>query len=359
MKILFVCNTLYQIIVASCIRKMFPKHVAEIILSDHSTANRDICRRFQETGLIFDKTYYVKTKYLYDYDGSMSKRKRIRTLQDKDSVLEMVELDEKYDMFFCANAEPFTERIVNYVKRRNPNAIINWFEDGISAYDYDKCYFPSKLLITKWKIKRILTGIINLTSIIDNFYVFEPNKMEWKPNAKLKRIDALSQELISELNVIFNFRDCIDKYEEKYIFFEDGASEWNDNTNLELLEIVASIVGKENIIVKIHPRNPVNKFESKGFKTNKDMSIPWEIITSNIDIENKILITMYSQSVITPDILLGKNGKALVLGKLNKKFNNIDHTVFDYMEKHYFNENPSRYCVPETIEDMKNILIKI
>ena len=87
MKILFVCNTLYQIIVACCIRKMFSEDKADIILSDHSVSNKTICERFKTTKLFFDNAYYVESKYLYEYERNLSRLERIKIVRDKPTVL--------------------------------------------------------------------------------------------------------------------------------------------------------------------------------------------------------------------------------------------------------------------------------
>lgn len=354
MRILFLCNTLYQIIGASCIRKMFPDFEAEIILSNHSTANDIIYKRLIEKTIIFDKAYYVESKQLYDEDAKITKAEKMRKLKDEKSVLNYVKIKEKYDMFFCANAEPFSERLVNYILRTNSKAVINWFEDGLSAYCSDKGYFPGWKSMIKSKIKAML-GIYGVTTSVDNYYVFRPEKMEWKPRAKLKRIAPLENELADELAILFDFKNCIDKYEEKYIFFEDGLKDWEDETDVKLVQRMAEIVGKDNILVKIHPRNPVNRFANLGFKTNKDMSVPWEVIASNIDIENKILVTMYSQSIVTPYILTGKKGKSISLGKLEKRGSETTYALFDYLYRTYFSID-SMYYVPETESEFVSIL---
>ena len=47
---------------------MFSTAEAEIVLTDHSTANKNICDNIRKKGILFKKAYYVKTKYLYEYD---------------------------------------------------------------------------------------------------------------------------------------------------------------------------------------------------------------------------------------------------------------------------------------------------
>lgn len=356
MKLLFVCNTLYQLIVASTIRKMFLGEQADLILSDHSTGNIKVFNKFRRERIIFDNVYYLETKYLYEYEKMLSKLERRKDYLEDTTISKMFEFD-KYDVFFCANSEPFTIRLVNYLKHKNKNTKINWFEDGLSAYSYDKCYFPSSKGYIKAKIKELF-GLYNVTSSVSSYYVFQPDKMMWKPKSKVKQIQPISDSLSKELGQVFDFANCVDKYDEKYIFFEDGAMDWSTNSDVELVKIIADIIGKENIFVKIHPRNPVNRFKELGFKTNQDTSIPWEIIASNIDIENKILITMYSQSIIMPEILSGHNGKVIALGEVEGYFDPKVKELFNYIKEHYLEKNSNKYYVPQNITELKEIVKK-
>lgn len=355
-RILFVCNTLYQIIGASCIREMFPAAEAEIILSDHSIANRKIYSNIEKFCIIFNKAYYVETKYLYEQDNNISKKEKDKLLSDINTVSSMLKLADKYDMFFCANDEPFTERIANYVKKTNSKASLNWFEDGLSAYYFDRIYFPRIYGTLRSKLRKIFKKVYDLTAYIDNYYVFKPEKMEWHPKAKIKKIDSINNELALKLGMIFENSNNIDKYAEKYIFFEDGAQDWQKETDVKLMNRIASKIGKENIIVRTHPRNPINRFEKAGFKTNQDMSVPWEIIAANINIEDKVLMTMYSQCVVTPDILMGVKGKVISLARLDPEYDSSNHEVYDFMVRAYFNYDREHYLVPQNMEEFEQII---
>lgn len=357
MRMLFLCNTLYQIIGACSIREMYPNAEAEIILSDHTNANKQIQKNMERMGLIFDKSYFVETKYLYKFDNGISNKERNQIIKNIRTIPTLVDISDHYDMFFCANAEPFTERLVNYIKHMNSKATINWFEDGLSAYSFDKRYFPTWKRRGKNYIQLLFQGIYHLTSVVDNYYVFQPDKMEWRPRAQIIKIDLLSEKLVGELGRLFSFQNCVDKYEEKYIFFEDGARDWNDTTDVDLVQKIAEMVGKENILVRIHPRNPVNRFQKLGFKTNQDVSVPWEVIAGNIDIENKILLTMYSQSVVTPDILLGKKGTVILLGLLDKNCDMNGRDIFEYMNRKYFSLDREHYFVPKDMGEFKDIMM--
>lgn len=73
-------------------------------------------------------------------------------------------------------------------------------------------------------------------------------------------------------------------------------------------------------MVKIHPRNPVNRFEKLGYKTNHNTAIPWEVIVMNTDdISDKVLITVASSCILNPIIVFGKEVHAFSL------YDCIDH----------------------------------
>ena len=254
-------------------------------------------------------------------------------------------------MFFCANAEPFTERIANFIKNKNRNATINWFEDGLSAYYFDQRYFPNLTSKIKNKAIYLIERVYRLTTFVDNYYVFNPNLMEWHPKAKVCKIEGLNEAIVYELGQIFNVSDCLDEYKEKYIFFEDGAQDWKKESDIKLVNLIAEKVGKENIIVRIHPRNPVNRFKKLGYKTNQDTSIPWEVLVANIEIKNKVLITMYSQCVVTPEILLGLKPKALLMANLDPYYEQKNHDIFDFMNRAFFEKDKEHYIVPMNMEE--------
>lgn len=358
MRILFLCNTLYQLVVACCIRGMFPQAEAGLILSDHSTGSKCISEKFKKKNLIFNRVYYLETKYLYEKDAHQSNKQRNKEICDESTIPQMIELTGNYNFLFCANAEPFSMRLVNYIKHRDKNATICWFEDGLNAYNFDKIYFPSTKEYIKGKLMEHL-GFYSVTTSVEYYYVFYPEKMDWRPKAKLMKIPSVSEKLSNELSDFFDIDKCPDKYSEKYIFFEDGSRDWTNDADIKIVEMISDIVGKENIFVRIHPRNPVNRFKELGYKTNEDTSIPWEILSGSIDIENKVLMTVYSQCIITPEIVYGKKSKAISLAKLDTSVADMMTPLFEFTYKHYLSRDKEHYFVPESKEELKLLLCDI
>ena len=152
---------------------------------------------------------------------------------------------------------------------------------------------------------------------IDTLYVLNPEVMTYNTYFNIKKmpaIDCNNKDLINIYNLIFEYNESVDSYSQKIIFFEESyyADGYNCN-DIEIVEKIAKIVGKENLFIKIHPRNPKNRFKELGYKTNTNTSIPWEVIAMNMDLSKKILLSIASVSVLTPSTMLGKQYEGVLL----------------------------------------------
>jgi len=76
---------------------------------------------------------------------------------------------------------------------------------------------------------------------------------------------------------------------------------------------IAGIVGKENIIVKLHPRNMADTWTSHGFKTLGVTDVPWELVLLANDIEDKVFLTVSSTASLNGLTLMDKEVKAVLL----------------------------------------------
>ncbi|HGT1350754.1 TPA: hypothetical protein ACMUTV_003105, partial [Enterococcus faecium] len=110
-----------------------------------------------------------------------------------------------------------------------------------------------------------------------------------------------------QLSDIFN--PMIDIYKEKkYIFFTsvydfEGGEPVGE---YELVCKIADLVGKDNLIVKTHPRDVRTIYKDNGFIEDKNSSIPWEAIQLSGDFNDKIFMTINSGSVISGSTMSAK-----------------------------------------------------
>ena len=127
-----------------------------------------------------------------------------------------------------------------------------------------------------------------------------------------------------------------------------------------MFDNIINIVGKENVIIKLHPRTNEDRFSKKGIKTLGSDGVPWEAITCVGDFSNKIFIAISSSSITTHKMLFGNNMRAYMLFKFlqpglkqfDKKY---DHFWQNIEEKDF---KKGGIYLPKTEKEFYNMLKK-
>lgn len=318
---LFLCNTVYQVMVASWLRySELQNENADIIISDHMNGYMSIADNMRKTKL-FDNVYVVNSsdyvKFLVKYKNST--QRALYKLFPQLEIKNYISLKKTYNSLFIGNADRFSSLLFAALSQKQKISL-NIFEDGVSTYSklFESFYTSKRPPENKLKFF-ILCKLFSIKYIYPNassFYVFKKNLMQWNPNCKINQLKPIkgNEDFKKNMNVVFDYNHITDVYDRKYIFFEESF--YADSGYMEdvsLIEKIAQIVGKENIMIKIHPRNPENRFEKLGYKTNKNTAVPWEVILLNNDFDDKILITIGSASIITPYLLFDKENISLSL----------------------------------------------
>lgn len=309
--ILILCNTVYQIIVATWIVECYYKNDnIDIIISDHMNEGKKISENIKNTDK-FRKVYYSETLEYARWKGKYHSRIYPKWYR----IRRLCPLGRKYDEILIANLDAFSQLIYPYAIKDGGKLYL--YEDGTATYSkvVEKYYNSCKSSHRQ-----------NIYGNVKGIYLFTPNHMCWKPDfdkIKIPYISRKNKKYIEFLNKIFDYANMRDVYDKKYIFMEESyAADGIKIDDVELVKNIANIVGKENIMVKIHPRNRENRFYNIGFKTNINTSIPWELIILNNDFSDKVLITIASSSVLNPIILFGEKAKVRIMYKcLNNKPN--------------------------------------
>ena len=317
---IFICNTVLQVLIAVWMKyDMLKDEVTDIIISNHMNGNEIIAENLNKTGL-FNSVITVAS---LDYSrGKCIQRNRFfRLLHRRFPYLDLkdfADIKNRYDNLYIANFDLFSQLIYDFLARKNKKLNLILFEDGTSSYSLMvKKYYDSTMPPDNKKTRFIYKTLLNKKFIYGNikaFWLFRPDLMEWKPNfptLPIKKIDSENKEFRTIINTAFGYDTLDDQYAEKFIFFEEAFfAESGYMEDVELVEELAEIVGKENIFIKIHPRNPKNRFKELGYATNANTFIPWEIIAMNLDITGKKLISIMSSSIMNPVSILGLKCKS-------------------------------------------------
>lgn len=107
--------------------------------------------------------------------------------------------------------------------------------------------------------------------------------------------------------------------------------------------------------MKTHPRNKVNRFLKEGFITNIHSSTPWEIMAIINNLEDKVLFTIASVSVLTPRVLFGVKYKGFMLYKCAEPEDSLRQDIIPTYEQ-IRNNFSNDIQVPEKLKDMIQLI---
>jgi len=360
-KNVIVCNTLFQIIIAAHLRlTVLRGEFVDIIVSNHTKNSRDITKNIEKLNL-FDNVIFIKNKKtLQKGNGVLSKIsygiKRVFETLNNIVVVNKICRKNNYDCLLINNISIFTMLFYKKLLSKNKNTELCLFEEGLGTY--------SNAYTNADKPNSLHRKLINRTGIIANFnklYLMFPDLLEWSaPNAEivqLPKINVNDSRFVSTINIIFDIKEIKDKYDKPIIFFEE--SHFTDGfavSDIDLVNQIADIVGKENIMIKLHPRTSVNRFKTLGYKTNSDTNIPWEVVALNQDLANKTLITISSGSVLSPFLYFGIDIKSIsILNCLTEKPGYMKGELGEFMNKIYA-KYPDVFYAPQNLNELKKHL---
>ena len=314
MAVLFIVNSTYQMITAVQLRMtVYKNDSADIIITDNLAQNNRLKKSAEKSG-IFRNIFTMITK---DYDWKNWKFTLGAFLCDRviqEKLPDILKLH--YEVFLYCNFAGVSVCVGAYLKRKQ-NVELVMFEDGFASYsDFWKDGLE-RAVCPKSITDKLLYGWMRRTPYYTSkYYVFNPELIkDWSFDFQIKEIEKIGDKTRDILNLVFEYNDCEDDYSGvKCIFFEE--SYYADGVfvgDVEVVNRVAEIVGKESIMIKIHPRNPENRFSKLGYRTNENTIIPWEIIALNNDFSDTVLMTIASGSSITSYYVSEQKAKKSIL----------------------------------------------
>ena len=148
----------------------------------------------------------------------------------------------------------------------------------------------------------------------------------------------------------------------KYIYFEGGAfQDWLPTLDIEILDQVAQIVGKKNILVKLHPRTQIDRFSRRGYDVMPQEAAPWEIYALNDSLEGVVCLSNASTSALTLYTIFNLKIPCINLFKLDflekslytrqKNFSK----VYDLQEQ-IFNKDKITFFSPSSMSEFNQII---
>lgn len=223
------------------------------------------------------------------------------------------ELDiDFYDEILFFNLDYQLYAIDDYYKKCKH--IVTWshYEEGILSYERD--FITGKCLKLTRKL-RIMVGKDDIILKIEKYYCmfpdFKESNKEWE-FVKIPSISLNNVELKNILKYIFDYEISTNPY--KYIYFSSPSDiDGNSFGETELVLKIAEYVGKDNLLVKMHPRDNRNIYEKHGLNIMKNSFVPWEVMCLNDKYENIVMLTTLSGAFINSSATIENNRKGIFL----------------------------------------------
>lgn len=358
---LFLCKTSYQVLViVQLVLTRFQNDENDIWISD-TIANQEVLYdRIRVAGIFRSvkkhptKAYLRKSKGFYVLMGLLSNA----------SITPNLAIDRAYDRFLFCNISYEETLIYRALKKKSKNMETYLFEDGFSSYtkNYGD-FFASLHSGTGYrhmpcKIYKYL--MYEAYYKIKAIYAFTPELFEWLPEhgiVEIKKIDPSDSDTIRIFNQVFGYEEVEDTYDENTIFFEESYyADGIEVGDYDLVNKIAAKVSENNLLVKLHPRNPANRFRNQGIHTNIGTHVPWEIIALNIDLKNKTLITIASGSALTSLINTSIKPKRVVMLMNSKEFQKSKLTPTLSLLQKIAGKHSDVVALPETVGQFLEML---
>lgn len=362
---LFICETPFQIL-------------ASLLLIEDL---REVCNNdFIIAGTMSDYKNYAQrlaqhpnVSYCYAAALRQSNRRDDRLAHIKDMVVpfdkrwDYVKKDTRYDKFYCRNFTTIlTESAFRHFKRINSQLEVCIFDEGYSSYlstfwnSYKEVSFFHKVS------NIVLTGHLNyIYKNITETKFFIPElfhlRIPFKISQMIDPAFTLSNEQIERINRVFDYLNSDMIEDNKYIFFEECFSFDNGNNNdLEIIEVIADIVGKENVVIKLHPRSKEDRFSKLGYKVLMNVKYPWEIFALNNSNKSIVLLAFSSGALMNYLFITRSKMKSILLYKLFPgKYDHTNNLELRRWLKEFQKYYSKWIYAPETSEDLIDILKKL
>lgn len=361
-EIICLCTTYYQLIVICQLSQtIFKDCCISLVLTDHSTNSDRIYQNLIKTQYFkevffcnlkkYDKHIENKKQYFQYFKSFFCVNNDVKKLSGK-----------YYDYFLYYDEAFYTHFLFTVLTKANKNIKCDRFEEGILAYNNPVMYRSKKISIVlgirKFFLKRCLTDTVQ------NFYCFYSNACKNGLNPiEIPKIDNNYLENIRKLlSLIFDINPSQLFYPQKYIYFSSiFDTEGGDSIGeIDLIKKIASIVGKENLLVKIHPRDDKKRFLDEKIEIDVNSSVPWEVIQLNCDFSKKYFITSLSGSVFLGNIMFANPPKTIVVYKLCDTEKNTSAKTQKYNFENLLNVEEvklNNVFIPENFQGLKKYLL--
>lgn len=357
MKSLYVVNTVYQLMMVINMRMHnIPEGDADILVSDHTPSLKGLIENLKKSRL-FGNVFYHEgltfNKYFWKLKDVDKEKAFYNAKEEISKVVNDSQVDyNQYSDIYLANLDAFFK----FVKQSYPHLTYSIFEDGAGTCAVD----------WKTKLKRFnyIKGFNDVYDEIKALYIYSPDLMcvelGWDIKV-LPKIAKSDKKVIEKFNLIFGF-DPKSVNLPQIVFAEQAFQVDNIvNNDMEFMQAIYDVVGFDNLYIKTHPRNTVNRPFIQGLTKQDDLKIPFELLLLNCDTSKTIFVTVSSGSLISPWVIFDEEITTIFLYKAIRGGINLPTVdkFGEYLDKMVEKYKCKNLYIPKSLQEFKFVLEKL
>ena len=359
-RVLIIVNTYYQLILAIQMKlTVFKENDVVLLISDHSIGAERVFERLKLIEM-FEQVGYIRSK------GLVNNRKTTEKIGDFIDIA--LKRDNRYSFYLRDVTNHYFDEMICYnyhidmiglyslLSQVNRDVKMSLFEEGILSYGIEFSETIGRKIIEK---TRKIQGKKNVADGAYHFYCYYPKL--YSGSLKPVEIPVISpeSECSSILKKLFNLNSETLQYPQKYIYFSSVYDfECGEPIGeFDLVKRIADLVGKDNLIIKTHPRDTRTVYRDYGLTVDKNSEIPWEVIQLSSDFSEKVFMTATSGSVLAGSFMSEKPTKTFYMYKLCNIAGNYGATGTAADVERLLNNQTVKdvLCKVKIIDDLKDI----
>lgn len=348
---IYICYTMYQMLMAYTINKQLKSSKAYLILG------ADNLKKYEKNEIL--NSCFDKIKWIDVSDCEKLKKKYFFTPHKAISRV-LGDIWDYSDVFYYNN-QGILEFLYKHSQRKNMDVMFHIFEEGMLLYQGDILLEKEIMYLGSERYKKFnrLIWKYSPKNVPSDMWFCNPRIAEKNTKLSCHEINIdLTKDSKDELNKIWSFEKKEDfEIKEKYIFLGDVFDIYQDFDEYQcLINRVAEKVGYNNFIYKPHPRAPINLVDNR-IKTY-DIPIPWELYLMNYDVADKILIFTMTNAGFMPICSWKMQVSAICIYDMFKK-RLISFDYFEEIEKLFdiYKKNFERLLFVKDEEELMNKII--
>lgn len=369
MRNLFYCNTTYQLLV--CINIVLMRTGSDendIILSDRTDFTKT-AENLREEG-VFDHVTVIFPKALEAEEEKKGLGKWQRRLQHLKRYSHLEKwMSEEYDlmltnydaMYVCNMTDHAVMYVYSVLARKNKRLALCEIEDGFGTYVRPLRHAGSERSLNRLAFSVFGNPFLTEESIsksllfFPDLYVHEDDV----PKEQLPLMNLRDPEIQGLMQRVFGCEGT--RLRKKYIIMEESfKAEGEINNSEQLFTEIVDMVGEENVMLKTHPRNGRNSYHERDIEVY-DEPVAWEAIIATENLDDKVLVTCTSGTVVSTKLLYGSKCVIIYLYKLlegdaSSAFKS-PYTI-PYLER-FHERYKDKVFVPATHEELREIVRKL